>query len=182
MSGTSKTFLNKNLAEKKLKQNYLLGSTTLTPKLYNQISTTQKACWKSIINMKINGVPYRTIWLADDQSTVEIIDQTKLPHEFRIEKLYSVFLAANARKNMFYKGGQIKAWGANLEGSPITTPTTGDQITGAEHHSEHRLNTKPNTAQIRTIRRSPNPNTASEHKNSLITAQRMPNTGRTQAV
>ena len=69
-----------------------------------------------------------------------------------------------------------------LEGSPITTPTTGDQITGAEHHSEHRLNTKPNTVQIRTIRRSPNPNTASEHKNSLITAQRMPNTGRTQAV
>ena len=57
-----------------------------------------------------------------------------------------------------------------------------DQITRAEHHSEHRLNTKPNTVQIRTTRRSPTPNTASEHKNSLITAQHMPNTGRTQAV
>ncbi len=57
--------------------------------------------------MKINGVPYRTIWLADDQSTVEIIDQTKLPHEFRIEKLDSVFLAANAIKNMLIRGAPL---------------------------------------------------------------------------
>ena len=49
MNGTSKTFLNKNLAEKKLKQNYLLGSTTLNPKLFNRISTTEKACWKNIM-------------------------------------------------------------------------------------------------------------------------------------
>ena len=31
--------------------------------------------------MKINGVSYRTIWLADD-GLVEIIDQTRLPHRF----------------------------------------------------------------------------------------------------
>ena len=36
MNGTSKTFLNKSLAEKKLKQNYLLGSTTRHPKTINQ--------------------------------------------------------------------------------------------------------------------------------------------------
>jgi len=52
MNGTLKTFLNKNLAEKKLKQNYLLGSTTPNPKLSNQISTTDKASWKNIMTEK----------------------------------------------------------------------------------------------------------------------------------
>ncbi len=32
--------------------------------------------------MKVDGVPYRTIWLADDSWSVEVIDQTRLPHEF----------------------------------------------------------------------------------------------------
>ena len=32
--------------------------------------------------MKINGKAYRTIWLADDGWSVEIIDQTRLPHAF----------------------------------------------------------------------------------------------------
>ena len=31
--------------------------------------------------MKINGKPYRTIWPIGDDA-VEVIDQTKLPHEF----------------------------------------------------------------------------------------------------
>ena len=34
--------------------------------------------------MNVDGIPYRTIWLADDGWAVEIIDQTKLPHEFAI--------------------------------------------------------------------------------------------------
>ena len=29
--------------------------------------------------MKINGKPYRTIWVNPDGSSVEIIDQTRLP-------------------------------------------------------------------------------------------------------
>ena len=32
--------------------------------------------------MKINGTPFRTIWLAADGRGVEIIDQTRLPHDF----------------------------------------------------------------------------------------------------
>ena len=31
--------------------------------------------------MKINGQAFRTIWLAPDGWSVEIIDQTRLPHE-----------------------------------------------------------------------------------------------------
>ena len=34
--------------------------------------------------MKIHGTHYRTIWLAADGQSVEIIDQTKLPHVFEI--------------------------------------------------------------------------------------------------
>ena len=33
--------------------------------------------------MKIDGTHYRTIWVNDDGWSVEVIDQTKLPHEFR---------------------------------------------------------------------------------------------------
>ena len=31
--------------------------------------------------MNVAGKPMRTIWLAADGRTVEIIDQTRLPHE-----------------------------------------------------------------------------------------------------
>ena len=33
--------------------------------------------------MKVNGKPYRTIWLAPDGKSVEIIDQTKFPASLR---------------------------------------------------------------------------------------------------
>ena len=49
MSGTSKTFLNKILAEKKLKKNYLLGSITKSQTQSNQISTIGKALEKDIM-------------------------------------------------------------------------------------------------------------------------------------
>jgi methylthioribose-1-phosphate isomerase len=31
--------------------------------------------------VNINGKAYRTIWLASDGWSVEVIDQTRLPHE-----------------------------------------------------------------------------------------------------
>ena len=37
--------------------------------------------------MKVNGKPYRTIWLGADGESVEIIDQTKFPHRFEIVTL-----------------------------------------------------------------------------------------------
>ena len=46
--------------------------------------------------MKIDGKAYRTIWLADDQWSVEIIDQTRLPHELVIVPLKSMQDAAEA--------------------------------------------------------------------------------------
>jgi methylthioribose-1-phosphate isomerase len=57
--------------------------------------------------MKIDGTPYRTIWLADDGVTVEIIDQTKLPHEFVISQLSDLDDAAHAISSMMVRGAPL---------------------------------------------------------------------------
>ncbi len=68
--------------------------------------------------MKINGKAYRTIWLRDDGSTVEIIDQTKLPHELATVTLTSVEDAARAILTMQVRGapliGATAAYGVAL--------------------------------------------------------------------
>ncbi len=68
--------------------------------------------------MKINGTPYRTIWLAEDGWAVEIIDQTKLPHEFATIRLESMQDAAVAIKDMWVRGapliGATAAYGVAL--------------------------------------------------------------------
>lgn len=57
--------------------------------------------------MKVDGVPYRTIWLADDGWAVEIIDQTRLPFEFVTARLENVDDAAVAIKDMLVRGAPL---------------------------------------------------------------------------
>jgi methylthioribose-1-phosphate isomerase len=57
--------------------------------------------------MKISGKPYRTIWRAKDGKSVEIIDQTALPHELRIVSLASAEEAARAIKTMQVRGAPL---------------------------------------------------------------------------
>lgn len=57
--------------------------------------------------MKINGRHYRTIWLAADGKTVEIIDQTRLPHEFVITRLATLEEAGRAIKTMQVRGAPL---------------------------------------------------------------------------
>jgi methylthioribose-1-phosphate isomerase len=57
--------------------------------------------------MKIDGKPYRTIWLADDGWSVEIIDQTLLPHDFAIARLRTVEEAAHAIRAMLVRGAPL---------------------------------------------------------------------------
>lgn len=56
--------------------------------------------------MKVNGVPYRTIWRCEDGS-VEIIDQTLLPHAFKIVKLRTLEEAAHAVRSMQVRGAPL---------------------------------------------------------------------------
>ncbi len=57
--------------------------------------------------MKIHGRPYRTIWLAEDGQSAEIIDQTRLPHAFETLRLTSAEDAARAIKVMQVRGAPL---------------------------------------------------------------------------
>jgi methylthioribose-1-phosphate isomerase len=57
--------------------------------------------------MKIDGKAYRTIWLGGDGWSVEIIDQTALPHRFETITLRTVEAAAHAIKSMQVRGAPL---------------------------------------------------------------------------
>ncbi len=57
--------------------------------------------------MKVDGVLYRTIWLAADGWSVMIIDQTKLPHRFETARLASAEQAAHAIRAMLVRGAPL---------------------------------------------------------------------------
>jgi methylthioribose-1-phosphate isomerase len=57
--------------------------------------------------MKIDGIHYRTIRVAEDGWSVEIIDQTRLPHEFRLVRLATAEDAARAISEMWVRGAPL---------------------------------------------------------------------------
>jgi methylthioribose-1-phosphate isomerase len=57
--------------------------------------------------MKIKGRHYRTIWIGEDGWSVDIIDQTKLPHRLEIARLATCQDAARAIKTMQVRGAPL---------------------------------------------------------------------------
>ena len=57
--------------------------------------------------MRVGGVAYRTIWVAEDGRSVEIIDQTRLPHAFVTQSLRSLDDAARAIRSMQVRGAPL---------------------------------------------------------------------------
>ena len=57
--------------------------------------------------MKVEGETRRTIWLGADGRTVEIIDQTRLPHRFEILRLTRCDEAAVAIRDMHVRGAPL---------------------------------------------------------------------------
>ncbi|HUW25694.1 MAG TPA: S-methyl-5-thioribose-1-phosphate isomerase [Gallionella sp.] len=57
--------------------------------------------------MKVNNIPYRTIWPAADNTAVEIIDQTRLPHEFVTLRLDTMRDAERAIRDMQVRGAPL---------------------------------------------------------------------------
>lgn len=57
--------------------------------------------------MKIDGRAYRTIWPAADGWSIEVIDQTKLPHEFATLRLTNLAQAAHAIRAMQVRGAPL---------------------------------------------------------------------------
>src|SRR5262249_30671332 len=68
--------------------------------------------------MLVNGRHYRTLWLAADGASVEIIDQTQLPHRFATVTLSTLDDAARALRTMQVRGapliGATAAYGVAL--------------------------------------------------------------------
>jgi methylthioribose-1-phosphate isomerase len=57
--------------------------------------------------MKVDGAAFRTIWVNDDGWSVEIIDQTKLPHRFETVTLKGLEDAAHAIRAMLVRGAPL---------------------------------------------------------------------------
>ena len=69
--------------------------------------------------MKVGTQAYRTIWPGADGHSVQIIDQTRLPHDFVVVDLVSMDDAAVAIRDMWVRGapliGATAAWGMALQ-------------------------------------------------------------------
>jgi methylthioribose-1-phosphate isomerase len=57
--------------------------------------------------MKVDGEPYRTIRPSGDDGSFEVIDQTRLPHEFALARITSAEGAASAIRNMVVRGAPL---------------------------------------------------------------------------
>jgi methylthioribose-1-phosphate isomerase len=57
--------------------------------------------------MNVDGKPMRTIWVEPDGSTVGVIDQTLLPHQFATVRLASLDDVARAIKTMQVRGAPL---------------------------------------------------------------------------
>lgn len=57
--------------------------------------------------MKVGERHYHTIWLNEDDRSVDIIDQRWLPHEFRVVTLKTVADVADAIRDMWVRGAPL---------------------------------------------------------------------------
>ena len=68
--------------------------------------------------MKVDGKPFRSIWVEPDGRTIGAIDQRRLPHEFIVAKLTTCEEATEAIRSMLVRGapliGATAAYGVAL--------------------------------------------------------------------
>jgi methylthioribose-1-phosphate isomerase len=97
--------------------------------------------------MKVNGRAMRTIWLAEDGRSVEIIDQRLLPHELVVARLTTLDDAAGAIRDMAVRGapliGATAAYGVALAMSADPSDA------GIAHAVERLGKTRPTAVNLR---------------------------------
>jgi len=99
--------------------------------------------------MNVNGKHYRTIWVSpDSESTIQIIDQRKLPFEFAIESLRTVDDAARAIKDMHVRGAGLigAAAGYGMYLSALNAPKNIDQFNAQLQKDSQKLKATRPTA------------------------------------
>ena len=97
--------------------------------------------------MNVDGTPYRTIWLANDGQTVEVIDQTRLPHKFIVVSLKELADACTAIRDMWVRGapliGATAAYGIALAMTEDSTDA------GFKNAYSKLLETRPTAVNLR---------------------------------
>ncbi len=80
--------------------------------------------------MKVNGTPYRTVWIGEIDGEVHIIDQRKLPFSFEIVTLQTVEDSARAIAEMYVRGagciGAVAGFGMYLAADECRRETNSD--------------------------------------------------------
>ena len=66
--------------------------------------------------MRIDGTPWRTIWVEEDGWSVGIIDQTKMPHHFETVTLQTTDDAAYAIADMLVRDAETADILENIRG------------------------------------------------------------------
>ncbi|MEM7441778.1 MAG: S-methyl-5-thioribose-1-phosphate isomerase [Pseudomonadota bacterium] len=97
--------------------------------------------------MQVNGEPRRTIWLNDNGWAVDIIDQTKLPHQFTIVTLTNVSEAAHAIRAMLVRGAPLIGAAASYGMALAAHRDPSDSGLAAAH--EHLAGTRPTATNLR---------------------------------
>jgi methylthioribose-1-phosphate isomerase len=97
--------------------------------------------------MRVAGRAMRTIWLAADGRTVEIIDQTRLPHELAIVRLSNLDDAARAIRDMQVRGAPLI--GATAAYGVALAMTEDPSDTGLDHAVEILAATRPTAVNLR---------------------------------
>jgi methylthioribose-1-phosphate isomerase len=97
--------------------------------------------------MNVDGRPYRTIWLDDDRTSVCVIDQTRLPHRFEVERWRSAQDVAAGIQNMVVRGapliGAAAAYGMALA---MREDSSDDHL---YHASDILVRTRPTAVNLR---------------------------------
>ena len=97
--------------------------------------------------MKVNGKPFRSIWLNPDGWSVGIIDQTLLPHRFECRVLKNAEDAAEAISTMRVRGAPLIGATASYGMALAMTEDSSDEC--LETVSRHLLATRPTAVNLR---------------------------------
>ena len=97
--------------------------------------------------MNVDGVAYRSIWINNDGWSVDVIDQTRLPHAFEIKNLHNLDDACTAIRDMVVRGapliGTTAAYGYYL----ALCDDPSDK--GVEHAYQQLFETRPTAVNLR---------------------------------
>src|SRR5246127_4315174 len=86
--------------------------------------------------MKVDGQPYRTIWLSADGQSVSVIDQTLLPHVFKVVQWQTLEDVVAGIRNMVVRGAPLIGASA---GYGIAMAMTADPSDKAFEHAYSAL-------------------------------------------